>query len=93
MPPRTARRHRHDYSGRNCMPGFTKTFVALGETTTERLGFCFLLMTDFLSARLIRFLTQEVEYVISEKTEYWSDQYSQDLNNLMSHFSSIDSLN
>jgi hypothetical protein len=52
------RQHHRDHSGRNCMPGFTKIFVALGDTTTERLGFCFLLMSDFLSARLIRFLTQ-----------------------------------
>jgi len=66
------------------MPGFTKTFVALGETTTERLGFCFLLMTNFLSVRLIRFLTQEVEYLISGKTEYCFREYSQDLNNSMS---------
>ena len=66
------------------MPGLTKTFVALGETTTERLGFCFLLMSGFLSARLIRFLTQETEYLISEKTEYCYSEYSQDLNNSMS---------
>jgi hypothetical protein len=48
-----------NYSGRNCMPGFTKTFVALGDTTTVRLGFCFLLMTDFPLPRLIRCVTRE----------------------------------
>jgi hypothetical protein len=36
------------------MPGLTKTLVAFGETTTERLGFCCLVlfMTRLLYARV-----------------------------------------
>lgn len=68
------------------MPGFTKTFVVLGETTTDRFGFCLVLMIFFLSAS-DSFADAEEEYEIDWKTEYYSPRYAQNLNNSISYFS------
>jgi len=44
------------------MPGFTKTFVALGDTATDRFGFCLLLMAIFLSVASDSILDAQVGY-------------------------------
>jgi hypothetical protein len=48
----------------------TKTFVVLGDTATDRFGFCLVLMAIFLSVASESILDASVGYDTDRKTKY-----------------------